>query len=151
MPANRKPTALKKLAGNPGKAPLNENEPKPAITIPECPKHLSRDAKKEWRRITPELERLGLISEVDAAALAAYCQAYGRWVEAEKAIKKHGAIVYSPNGYPQQSPHLAIANKAVEQMRRWLVEFGCTPASRSKVEAKPKEDEADPWALLQSL
>ena len=33
-----KPTAIKKLEGNPGKRKLNQNEPQPEKTAPECPK-----------------------------------------------------------------------------------------------------------------
>lgn len=32
-----KPTAIKELEGNPGKRPLNKNEPKPKQTAPKCP------------------------------------------------------------------------------------------------------------------
>ena len=32
-----KPTRLKLLTGNPGKRPLNDDEPQPQAAIPECP------------------------------------------------------------------------------------------------------------------
>lgn len=35
-----KPTAIKILEGNPGKRPLNLNEPKPQRIAPECPVYL---------------------------------------------------------------------------------------------------------------
>jgi phage terminase small subunit len=38
---------------------------------------------------------------------------------------------------------LAIANKALEQMRRFITEFGLSPASRSKVHAQPPADPDD--------
>ncbi len=72
-----KPTALKLLEGNPGKRPLPMNEPKPAPTAPKCPSWLHKDAKKEWKRISTELERLGLLTQVDMAALAGYCEHSG--------------------------------------------------------------------------
>jgi phage terminase small subunit len=50
-----KPTALKVLEGNPGKRPLNQNEPKPEKKAPNCPSWLLPDAKKEWRRLSKEL------------------------------------------------------------------------------------------------
>lgn len=137
------PTALKILAGNPGKRPLNENEPQPEPAIPSAPDHLSDEARQEWERVVPELFALGLLSHVDRAALAAYCAAYGRWVEAERMIREHGMTQLSPNGYVQQSPHLSIANKALAQMKAFLTEFGMTPSSRSKVAAQPKEDTDD--------
>ena len=44
-----KPTALKRLEGNPGKRPLNALEPVPPTVPLQCPRHLLPEAKKEWR------------------------------------------------------------------------------------------------------
>jgi len=60
---------------------------------------------------------MGLISDLDRAAFAAYCQAWGRWVEAEEALKTYGLMLKSPSGFPVQSPYLAVADRALEQMR----------------------------------
>ena len=65
-----KPTAIKELEGNPGKRPLNKNEPKPKAKAPKCPPWLESDAKKEWRRLSKELEAMGLLTQVDMAAFA---------------------------------------------------------------------------------
>ena len=73
-----KPTAIKELEGNPGKRPLNEAEPKPEHKAPPCPKWLEPEAKKEWRRLSKQLEAIGVLTEVDQAAFASYCQAYAR-------------------------------------------------------------------------
>lgn len=83
-----KPTHLKVLEGNPGKRALNKNEPKPQAKIPSCPSHLDKEAKVEWRRISKQLLQLGLLTEIDRAALAAYCQAWSRWVYAENKISE---------------------------------------------------------------
>ena len=45
-----KPTALKKLEGNPGKRPLNTMEPTPPNVSIHCPQYLLPDARKEWKR-----------------------------------------------------------------------------------------------------
>ena len=77
-----KPAALRLLEGNAGKRPLNLTDGiNPKIEIPAPPKHLGREARKEWKRITPLLEDLGLISGLDRTALALYCQAAGRQPE----------------------------------------------------------------------
>ena len=138
--AGRKPipTNLHILRGLPGKRPVNGSEPKFDPSVPKCPLHLSDEGKREWRRITKQLSSANLLTVVDRAALAAYCQAWGRWVEAEESIKKHGVLVKSPQGFPMQSPYLAIANKAMEQMQRMLVEFGMTPSSRSRIHVSPQ-------------
>ncbi len=100
------------------------------IVIPKCPKHLDENARKEWRRISQELHRLNLLTIVDRAALAAYCQAWGRWVEAEAAIQRFGAVIKTPKGLPLVNPYLRIAELAIDQMRKFLVEFGMTLSSR---------------------
>ena len=132
-----KPTALKLLAGNPGKRKLNKKEPKPRRSLPQCPRQLGSTAKTEWKRTARELSKLGLLSTIDRAALAAYCASWARWIEAEEKLRKHGTIVKSPNGFPVQSPYLAVANGAMKAMTRLLIEFGMSPSSRSAVEALP--------------
>jgi len=138
------PTNLRVLRGNPGRRPLNQDEPKPKPRLPRAPDHLSGEAKKEWRRAGRFLLTLGLISDLDLAAFAAYCQAWGRWIEAEQALKTYGVMLKSPNGFPVQSPYLAVANRAMEQMKSCLSDFGMTPASRSRVQVA-QEPEADPF------
>lgn len=53
-------------------------------------------------------------------------------------------MVKAPSGFPVQSPFLAIANKALEQMTKLMIEFGMTPSSRTRVHAIGAEKEADP-------
>ena len=128
-----KPTNLRLLQGNPGKRALNRKEPKPATEKPSMPEHLSDTAKAEWNRMSEQLLRLGLLTVIDRAAFAAYCTAYGRWAEAEEALKKTGPVVRSATGYPILSPYLSVSNRALEQMRAFSIEFGLTPASRSRI------------------
>jgi P27 family predicted phage terminase small subunit len=123
------------LTGNPGKRPLNADEPQPAAAIPEPPAELSPAARAEWDRLAAELGALGMLTNLDRAALAAYCGAYALWAEATEAIQKYGAMIKSPQGFPIQSPYLAIANRQAEIMMRIASEFGFTPASRSRISA----------------
>jgi P27 family predicted phage terminase small subunit len=139
-----KPTHLKLLNGNPGKRRINPNEPKPPGEIPVPPDHLGDTAKAEWNRIGEILLRLGLLTTLDRAALAAYCTTYARWIDAEEALKKTGPIVRAPSGYPMISPYLVVANRALEQMRAFMIEFGLTPASRSRISVNVHENE-DPF------
>lgn len=138
-----KPTAVKQLEGNPGKRQLNANEPKPAARAPSCPKWLDDDAKKEWRRLAKQMEQLGILTEVDMAAFAGYCQAYARWKAAEEFISKHGAIVKTPSGYWQQVPQVAIAQQYLKQMSKFCEQFGLTPASRSRIVTDNGSDASD--------
>ncbi len=56
------------------------------------------------------MEAIGILTEVDMAAFAGYCQAYARWKEAEEFLSKHGTIFKTPpSGYIQQVPQVSIA------------------------------------------
>jgi P27 family predicted phage terminase small subunit len=156
-----KPTHLKLITGNPGCRQLNAFEPKPDPAMPSIPAHLSEEAKAEWIRVAAELESLGLLTNIDRAALAGYCQAYADWVEAEGQLRRFGKVIKTPTktvtkrtkagetvetkgGFPMQSPFLAIRNKALELMHKYLVEFGMTPSSRSRVHVSGKAPKEDP-------
>ena len=135
-----KPTRMKLLTGNPGKRPMNMHEPKPEPVVPDCPAELGPIARREWDRLASELAKLKLLTQLDRAALAAYCGAYALWAEATEAIQKFGTMVKSPSGFPIQSPYVSIANRQAEIMMRIASEFGFTPASRSRI-STPTEAE----------
>jgi P27 family predicted phage terminase small subunit len=136
------PTRMKVLAGNPGRRPFNPDEPMPEISVPECPAELGPVARREWDRMVSELGPLRILTNLDRAALAAYCGAYAMWAEATQAIQKYGSMVKSPSGYPVQSPYVSIANRQTEIMMRIASEFGLTPASRSRI-SMPQPPERD--------
>lgn len=144
------PTRLKLLKGNPGKRPINKNEPQPRISdsLPKPPRELGKVAKKEWKRISKELYAIGLLTTIDTSALAAYCNAYEIWVDASSKFRKSGILIKTPNGYPVQNPLFSIMNRASEEMHRWGKEFGLTPASRVNLRADKKETEDDPAKIF---
>ena len=138
-----KPTALKVLEGNPGKRPLNKNEPQPEKKAPRCPSWLEPEAKKEWRRMAKTLENIGVLTQVDKAAFAGYCQAYARWKEAEEFLSKHGTIFKTPSGYIQQVPQVAIARNYLQIMKDFCSEFGLTPAARTRIKVDQEAVSSD--------
>ena len=147
----RKPTNLRILEGNPGKRKINKSEPKPRPVTPECPAWVCPEGKREWKRIVPELEFLGLLTIVDGAALAHYCQAHGRAVECERFLRKHaktGFMCETPNGFLQPLPQVAMAQKYAALAKSYLIEFGLTPASRARLSIEKKEQPDEMEQLL---
>ncbi len=135
-----KPTVLKELEDNPGKRALNKKEPKPEVMVPSRPNHLTGVARQEWNRVTKELIKLKLISNIDRAALAAYCTAYKDYVRAENELKKEGHVIFTEKGGAYQNPWVGIKNSAIEKMIKIGVEFGLTPSSRVRLQVdKPNE------------
>jgi P27 family predicted phage terminase small subunit len=151
------PTKIKKLRGNPGKRALNDREPKVAAGIPIRPIGLQPLAIKEWRDIVPELEQLGILSKIDGKALAAYCSAFARWMQAEQEITARGIIVEEPildregnevGTRIKRNPAVSISNEALKLMKSFLIEFGMTPASRSRIRVEKPDQPEDPLEAL---
>jgi len=147
------PTVLKLIQGNPGKRPLNLSDGvNPPIVVPSPPSWLSAHALKEWRRITVELQELGLIAQIDKASLTTYCQTWGDLCDLElafraqkrQAIERGGpkdlaaASAYfhkTPTGFLRDS---ALHRKIVEmrsELDRYVRNFGLNPSSRARVTA----------------
>jgi len=145
------PTHLKIVAGNPGKRALNKTEPKPRREIPSCPAHLADSGKVAWGRLSLILDRMGVMTEADSAALERLCDCYTDILECRVLIERDGRT-YSVT--TQSGDTLIKANPAVAQLRAadaqfksYLVEFGLTPAARSKVHAAAEDDNRqDPLA-----
>ena len=139
-----KPTRLRVLEGKPGRRPFNRSEPQPKAPsgVPAPPSFLGREGKAEWRRVVKQLVDLGLYTELDRSAFAAYCQSWDTWRQANKSLATNGMIVRTPNGQ-RRSPYLAIADRALAHIRAFLIEFGMTPAARSRVSVEPPPDDMD--------
>jgi P27 family predicted phage terminase small subunit len=109
---------------------------------------LTPTARAEWARVFPALERAGVIRMTDRAALAAYCQAYGDWVEGRIALDKTTMRQLTTEGGRERFKlHARQAERAQDQMRRWAVELGLTPSARSRV----RTDDARPKSLADEL
>ncbi|MBI2855089.1 MAG: phage terminase small subunit P27 family [Chloroflexi bacterium] len=138
-----KPDRIRVLEGNPSKRPLRGDSPRPK-GIPTCPSWLSPEAKQEWRRVAPELARLGLLTRLDRTALACYCTCYSWWRSAQETICSQGALYVTSKGQLRTRPEVEIAKQAAESMRDFAAEFGLTPTSRSRLLIPPSEEEIDP-------
>lgn len=136
-----KPTILRLVAGNPGKRPINANEPIAPKGIPDCPEGLlDGEARKEWERILPQLQGMGLLSPVDRAAIVAYCLIWADFVDSTENIRKFGKVIKAPSGYAIPNPYVSIARQAREDLRKYASEFGLTPSSRTRLHASPAKD-----------
>jgi len=147
----QKPSALNNLQGNPGKRKENTNEFKPPIndSVPDPPPYLGKFAKKEWKRISPILHKAGLLTECDMTMLSSYCQAYDRWLTAEKKLRTYDELTYSSDkGNFLQRPEVSIANKAMDDLLRYGREFGLTPSSRRNLSVEIEEENEDPFLTL---
>lgn len=136
---------------NLGKRKLNDKEPMPLKGMPTCPAWLIPEAKTEWKRLVKILSEMGVLTEVDRTAFAAYCQSYARWKEAQEHINSEGATYETENGMQRPNPYVAICNTEQRLMMSAASEFGLTPSARSRIMAATgghKDDEDEMEALL---
>ncbi len=138
-----KPTALKIAEGNPGKRALPADEPSPDPVAPKCPTHLRGEARREWKRLVPLLEELGLISKIDMVAMACYCATWGRHVEAERQLAEQGYIIETDKGNKIPNPLIGVSNTAAKLARSFLIEFGLTPSTRARLHVAPPNKPED--------
>ena len=143
-----KPTELKKLAGNPGRRPLNENEAKIREGKPRCPSHLNDFAKRVWKRVAPLLYESGLLTLIDQDTLAAFCIEVGRSIEAELVVRETSSVIRNSNGNLIVNPWIRIGDRARDAYIRIGAEFGMSPSERSRLIVKIGEKEVSLAELL---
>jgi P27 family predicted phage terminase small subunit len=102
--------------------------------------------------LNADLSHLDLLKATDQAALAAYCQAYARWVTAERIIEVEGQLVREPivtrsgnvTGHRwKKHPAVTIAKDERAAMLAAGRLFGLNPSSRSTIHAPATEQRAD--------
>lgn len=143
------PTETKRRRGNPGKRPLNAEEPKPDLKCPEAPKILQGEASLEWIRITRLLTHLGLIAETDLAVITTYCVAWGEFCDAQDELNNAGTLTVEvgENGAMQPHAALSIRRKAEKTLLTMAGQLGLSPAARTRIQVK-KEKPGDALATF---
>ena len=144
-----KSTRLKLLEGNRGKRTLNNLEPAPRVVefkSAQPPKFLDKVARMEWNRVAPKLIDLRVLTELDLSHLAMYCKSFSLWIVAIAKVDKLGLLVIGAKGGLVRNPAIKISRDALQDATKLGLEFGITPASRSRikiVEPEPEDTHAD--------
>ena len=108
-----KPTVLKLLAGNPGKRPINAQEPDAGTIDTNPPAELSDAAKAHWDRLAPMLTKSGVLKQSDRDLLFCYCESHAAWLDGVRGGKLNVSLL--------------------SQLRQMLGEMGMTPAARTRI------------------
>lgn len=150
------PDGIKVIKGTLRNHRVNKQQPRPGKGILTAPDFLKPIAAEEYERKAELLDRLGVFGEGDDVALAAYAEAYARWIEAQEILKvqppvfvtyerepetdKNGNVILDANGKPKRrvkaihrNPAVMVLGDAVDTMYRFLTEFGLTPISRQRI------------------
>lgn len=141
-----KPSRLKELHGT-GKAKPSEPRPLRA-ELPDPPAFLDEEALRMWKKLAPELNRLGLLTIVDLEALSAACLSWSLAVQASEAIKAEGIIVPDGVGRVHKHPAFQILRDSLATFKSFAAEFGLTPSSRTRLSSEVADDLSELVSLL---
>jgi P27 family predicted phage terminase small subunit len=142
------PTRFKEIFGNPGKRPLNENEPQPdTLDDFSPPEHIANDelAVRKWGEAVRVLYDMQVMTVADRETLARYCLVWSHWMQMREKCRQLGREIMhyeaDPNRtdgrlrikWAQPAPWAVDEKAARKDLLQLEREFGLTPSSRSQV------------------
>jgi P27 family predicted phage terminase small subunit len=137
------PSAIRALQGNPGRRPLNTEEPSTPPLSVNHPEWMEGDPdlKEFYYAVGNIVRSMNVAQESDAPAveLLSICLAQVR--NAYRAVQDQGATQFGQGG-EQPSAHFKVMSQMIRQAMSIMKEFGMTPAARARVKTlatgKPK-------------
>lgn len=153
----RKPDHLKIVSGTDRPDRMNADAPKDMAGVLEAPAWLSKRAAELFDQLASIVGEMGVSSVSDVAMLAmvasrleeveictAMIEDMGRTFVSKSALDDQGRVVEQQiKGHPV----VAQRSEAMRHAQSLLVEFGLSPAARSKVSVS-KSDEQNPFSAL---
>lgn len=100
---------------------------------PAAPEGLSRAASAEWRRVTKELGRAGVLSDVDRGVLTAYVTAWAHMMEAEAKLRAEGVTILNREKVPVRNPAWQVYREANRTMLAAATMLYLTPVARLRI------------------
>lgn len=149
------PDEVKVSRGTAQKCRMRPNAVKAAIVedLPPAPEWLGEIGRKEWAVKTAELFRMGILATSDLTLLAALCNEWEVYQNAEAEMRKTGRYftrrdeegnVIAANPVPM----VKIAKDALDKFSQLSSEFGFSPVARLRIQVAPPEKEDPIMALL---
>lgn len=167
MGRHRTPTKILEQHGS-WRAKLRTNEPKVDPGLPEPPDEMTAQAKTIWRQVLKRLSEVpGLVTRIDGATLARYCEMHVRWWKANKKLAElgewypifqrdeNGQILKDGNKpllrYMQPYPEVSVVKSLNLSMLQIEREFGMTPSSRASLNLPEGGADTDPMDVLNAM
>ncbi|NVD44838.1 P27 family phage terminase small subunit [Qipengyuania atrilutea] len=143
MGRQAKPSAIKKLAGNPGNRPI-VSEPEVADLYLVLSANISAAAKPIFVQLSGAMPT-GVFKTTDQYLLAAYAEQVAAHEEAVREITKGGAVVMGSQGQPVVSPWVKIRNEAAGKLVTLGARLGLSPVDRSNLKSDDAGQSSNPF------
>ena len=129
------------------------SEPKYKLGNKTPPKDLNAAAKTEWKRLVPELVRLGMFTVADRSVFAVYCQAHADFWQLTKELNAMSCWTHTArNGVQSAVPQVNARKTAWGMLKEAATRFGFDPSSRAGMDigtqAAPKSGQQSPEDFL---
>ena len=133
MARSPKPTALLQLQGTyrADRHAKRGREPRARKGTLDAPDWLAPEARAEWDRVVEAYAEAGVVTPLDRAMLATFCQLWARFVEAERS-----------------EPYEPVPVSHIVSMANIANRLGLDPSGRVRLPVQEKADpQPNPWDL----
>jgi P27 family predicted phage terminase small subunit len=99
-----------------------------------CPSWLKGHARQFWKRIAPQLQAAGILTELDLEGLAALALAYATMRQAGDDLLRQGFCVDDARQSIKKNPSFSVYSTSVDAFRRLGEQFGLFPKARQTMD-----------------
>jgi P27 family predicted phage terminase small subunit len=143
------PTALKQLKGTHQSCRDADNSPPVNLGVmPAPPEHLNYRAAEIFRQLTVYLHGMKILSLEDSLMLGLLASRLQEVEEHTDTIESEGYVYLTNKGLWKSRPEVGMRNEAMRHAQSLLIEFGLSPAARSRVSAQLGNKPDNPFAIL---
>ncbi|WP_085044319.1 phage terminase small subunit P27 family [Ensifer aridi] len=144
------PTALKQLKGTHQSCRDADNAPPANVPryLPSPPEHLNYRAAEIFRWLAVLTTGMKVLNVEDVPMLAMAAMRLQEVEEHTATIESEGYSYLTNKGLWKARPEVAMRNEAMRHAQSLLIEFGLSPAARSRVSAQLGEKSDNPFKLL---
>lgn len=144
MPKRPTPTNLKVMKGTDRPDRVRDDEPQPVMaTVVDPPTGMRSYGKRLWRELMPVLIRNNMLCETDHEVFAALCHAYDRYERARRRLPKVEKQCDPVEELDVIRRAEVSVEKAENAFRILAIDFGLTPASRTRIGTSVTSDDND--------
>ena len=145
---NRTPVELK-IAKGTFRKHRHANTPRIDAELPTKPAFLSARGGYWWKRLGSQLVKAKVLTPADASTFALHCDSLARFEEVTQLLKGTENCVTPTQMGTSQNALFHVRNKLFDQILKTGIEFGLTPASRTKVKTtQASKDDLGEWGSL---
>jgi P27 family predicted phage terminase small subunit len=129
-----KPTARKKLEGNPGKRKINRREPQPRMSADIEPMLINAIGTAFRNCYWDMLHEMRILTDADVAAFEMMAVHYAFAFRAAQIVEREGLIIFDQFGQLHKHPAMQILRDNSALFKSYAAEFGMTPSARSRIQ-----------------